>query len=229
MPAALRFDEEAQRVRNELEEKHVQLAACESINRKLAAHIGKYDGVFVRLCVIWHCIEHSDLRTPPPIVTGNTAKRVAQFMHEFLFAHAVSFYAGTLGLSDDHDRLSAVAGFILAHKLERITNRDVARGDRTMRRLKKYDTDSIFEQLEALGWLMRVPGARPSDSPRWDVNPLVHKRYEKRGQEEAKRRDDARKMLAEVFRKAAPTSQDHTQLPINTTSVTIVATYYGRW
>ena len=61
---ALRFDDDAQKIRNELEEKHVQLAACESINRKLAAHIGKYDGVFVRLCVVWHCIEHSDLDTP---------------------------------------------------------------------------------------------------------------------------------------------------------------------
>ena len=139
---------------------------------------------------------------PPPVVTGDTAKRVARFMHEFLFAHAVSFYAGTLGLSDDHDRLSAVAGFILAHKLERITNRDIQRGDRTMRRLKRYDTDSIFEQLEALGWLTREPGARPSDAPRWLVNPVVHQRYEKRGLEEAKRREEARKMLADVFRKA---------------------------
>ena len=56
-----------------------------------------------------------------PIVSFATAKRVADFMHQFLFRHAIAFYAGVLGLADDHDRLTAVAGFILAHKLERLT------------------------------------------------------------------------------------------------------------
>ena len=47
--------------------------------------------------------------------------------------HTLAFYSGVLGLSNDHDRLANVADYILAHKLERITNRDVQRGDRTMR------------------------------------------------------------------------------------------------
>ena len=36
------------------------MMACETINKKLAAHIGKYDGIFARLCLLWHCIESAD-------------------------------------------------------------------------------------------------------------------------------------------------------------------------
>ena len=71
----------------------------------------------------------------PAIITEATARRVAGFLHGFLLPHALAFYAGVLGLSNDHDRLAAVAGYILAHKLERITNRDVQRGDQSMRNL----------------------------------------------------------------------------------------------
>ena len=88
-----------------------------------------------------------------------------------------------LGLSDDHDRLAAVAGYILSRKLERVTNRDVARGDRTMRRLTKRETEEVFEQLEALGWLTgHKPGKRPSDPPHWAVNPECHQLFAKRAE-----------------------------------------------
>ena len=53
----LSFDEGGRAIRTHLETKHLELMNLESINKKLAAHIGKYDGLFVRLCVIWHCIE----------------------------------------------------------------------------------------------------------------------------------------------------------------------------
>jgi hypothetical protein len=57
----------------------------------------------------------------------------------------VAFYSGVLGLANDHDRLANVADYILAHTPERITNRDVQRGDRSMRGLKRYETDAIFD------------------------------------------------------------------------------------
>jgi hypothetical protein len=103
----LEFDDAAQTIRQELERKHLELRQV--INKKLAAHVGKYNGYFARLCIIWHCIEHvcGDL---PDCISAGTAERVARFLHEFLFPHAVAFYAGVLGLADDHDRLSAVAG-----------------------------------------------------------------------------------------------------------------------
>ncbi len=115
------------------------------------------------------------------------ARRVAKFLNEFLLQHAVAFYIGLLGLSDQHDRLLAVAGYILAHELEILTTRDIQRGDRTMRDLERRDTDRIFEQLEAFGWLQRKTGRRYTDVI-WQVNPEVHRLFAAKAKEERERR-----------------------------------------
>ncbi len=80
-------------------------------------------------------------------------------MHRFLLPHAVAFFSGLLGLADDHDRLTAIAGYILANKLEVVTNRDVQRGSRTMRNLDGQEVQRVFEQLSALGWLRKRRGS----------------------------------------------------------------------
>jgi hypothetical protein len=196
----LRFDEGAQNLRQELERKHLELQSIEAINRKLAAHIGKYDGIFARLCVVWHCVENAGGRLPTAIAEA-TARRVAGFLHGFLLPHATAFYAGTLGLSDDHNRLTAVAGYILAHKLERITNRDVQRGDRTMRGLGRREIEAVFDQLDALGWIDRVPGPRPTDPPHWIVNRVVHAKFAEKAEAEKARREREREMIADLLGK----------------------------
>lgn len=205
----LEFDEGAQRIRRDLEAKHLELQSLETINRKLASHIGKYDGLFARLCVVWHCVEYVqgdllceapgfDSEGLPATVTEATAQRVAEFLHRFLLAHAIAFYSGVLGLSDDHDRLTAIAGHILAHKLGRITNRDVQRGDKTMRGLREFEIRPLLEQLAALGWLDKLEGPRPSSAPHWQVNPKVHQKFADRGQRETQRRQEARKTIQEL-------------------------------
>jgi hypothetical protein len=195
----LRFDPGAQDIRNRLAQKHVDLMVSEIINKKLATHVGKYDGVFARLCVLWHCIENVDQSVLPTIVTEDTARRVAAFLHEFIFKHAVAFYVGVLGLADDHERLKNVAGFILARRLSEISNRDVRRGDRTMRKLTDFDTLKIFEQLEALGWVQRKLPKKPPAKIRWIVNPQVHIQFADRAKREANRRADAREAVADLF------------------------------
>jgi hypothetical protein len=201
-PDLLRFDAGAMAIRHSLEQKHIDLMNCESINKKLAAHIGKYDGLFVRFCLLWHCIENGE----EGLVKERTAQRVADFLHGFLLPHAISFYVDVLGLSDDHDRLAAVAGYVLARKLTRITNRDVQHGDRTMRGLKRHEVENVFHQLEALGWLEQIPGYRPSDRPRWLVNPEVHRRFTDRAAKEAERRTRERQMILALVKgdKAGP-------------------------
>ena len=138
----------------------------------------------------------------PAVITEATARRVAGFLHGFLLPHALAFYAGVLGLSNDHDRLANVAGYILAHKLERITNRDVQRGDRTMRNLKRRETEAIFEQLDAFGWVTRTPGPRPSDPPHWIVNPAVHQKFAERAEAERKRREREREAIDDLLKGA---------------------------
>jgi hypothetical protein len=188
------LSDEARAIRQELEQKHHEMMACETINKKLAAHIGKYDGIFARLCLLWHSIESAD-GDLPAYVSEATARRVADFLHAFLLPHAMAFYASIFGLSDDNDRLRSVAGYILAHKVEIVTNRVIQRGDRTMRGLGARDVDNILQQLDALGWLNRIQGPR-FNVVRWIVNPEVHALYRERAEQEAKRRRRDREMIA---------------------------------
>jgi hypothetical protein len=191
---AVQFTDEAQVIRRQLEQKHLDLQrAYEKINKKLAGHIGKYDGLFARLCLLWHSIETVDDKWPSS-VDAKTARRVADFLHGFLLKHAVAFYIGVMGLSDDNDRLAAVAGYILAHKLERITNRDIQRGDRSMRKMTRRDTNAIFEQLEAFGWIIQEQGKRYGDV-QWVVNPEVHRKFATKAKEEVERRREERALI----------------------------------
>lgn len=197
---SLTLSDGAQRIRREMEERHLSLMAIECVSRKLAAHIGKYDGLFARLCVAFHAVENAGRVMIPSVVGEDVARRVAGFLGRFLLPHAIAFYNGILGLSDDHDRMTAVAGYILTHRLETVTARDVARGDSTMRKLTRADVMRVFEQLEALGWVAQQPtSARVNAAPAWTVNAEVHRLFAERREREAARRAAARDQLMEAM------------------------------
>jgi uncharacterized protein DUF3987 len=193
----LRFDDGAQVYRQELERKHLDLQSCETLHPKLGAHIGKYNGLFARLCIVFHCVENAGGALPGTISEA-TARRAGALLHGSLLPHAIVFYTGSLGISDAHDSLMAVAGYILAHKLEKITNRDVARGDRAMRRLDQKQVEAVFAQLDVLGWI--DPPAFLSRTPHWVVNPAVHTKFADKAKSEKVRREKDRKMIANMLK-----------------------------
>ncbi len=132
----------------------------------------------------------------PGIHTEDTAERVAKFMHQYLLPHAFAFYGGVLKLADDHDRLINVAGYILTREEKTVlTNRDVQMGCRTMRKLERRDIETVFEQLDALGWVTMTPGPRRTDPPHWVVNPAVHQKFTERAKSEAERRLRVREIV----------------------------------
>jgi len=206
---SLQFDDGARRIRNELERKHHKLVtATEGFNKKLAAHIGKFDGLFPRLCIIWHCIEyvvgHGGAAcsggseyvvgdTLPIFITEALAARVSAFLSGYLMRHSLAFYAGIVGLADDHDALQDVAGYILANRLDAVTMRTLSRGSRAMRKITRDDGARMFEQLEAMGWLEQMH--KRSDAPSWKVNPDVHVMFEAKAEEERLKRNDARQAI----------------------------------
>jgi hypothetical protein len=194
------LDAAARVLRRELENKHREMMSVTIINKKLAAHIGKYDGIFARLCLLWHCIE-SPGTEPLPMVSEESAGRVAEFLSCFLFPHAYAFYTSIYGLSDDHDRLANVAGYILAHGIEHLTNRVIQRGDSSMRGLKRHEIENICHQLSALGWVTEGQRRRATDPPRWDVNPEVHRLFHERAEQEATRRQRTRELIASTVAK----------------------------
>jgi len=193
-PLVIKFTPAAQTVRRSLEQRHLDLLACEAVHPKLAAHIGKYDGIYARLCLIWHCIE---ARWTDDI-SENIALRVEQFLHKYLLPHAVAFYASLLQ-GKNHSRLMDIANHILAHDLTTLTNRDVARCVRSTKGLTKSEITAIFEQLDALGWLTPVPGPRSNSPTRWEVNPMCRRLFAERAEKEQGRRLYARQVLQELF------------------------------
>ena len=69
-----------------------------------------------------------------------------------------------------------------------------------MRKLTRWDTERVFEQLEALGWVVRKPAPRPADPPHWQVNPEVHRLFADRAGQEATRRAAIRDLLTQLAR-----------------------------
>ena len=204
----LRFDDGGQEIRDELEiEHHGLVTVYEGFNKKLSTAIGKQDGVFARLCVIWHCVENASQGFLPELIAEDTAARVAAFMRRFTRLHLSDFCTGTIDLSDDHERLIAVAGYILAHKLEKLANWQVQAAVRSMRKLTSREITPVMEQLEALGWLFRGEQRRAGAPPVWNVNPAVHAHYAARAEAETKRRAEMRKIIAKAAaaRRANPT------------------------
>jgi hypothetical protein len=191
----LRFDEGAQAYREELEEEHISLQDCEAVDPKLAAHIGKYDGLFARLCIIFHCIENAALGEVPRIISEDTARRTGTLLHRFFLQHALAFHVGMLGVSNDHDRLEAIAGYILAKRLDKITNREVKANVRCMRKASPKEVEEALLHLDGLGWVDKTPGPRPSSPVQWIVNPAVHVRFADKAKEEEKRRANVREIM----------------------------------
>jgi len=191
------FSDEAQELRSALSRQHLDMmSTMESVNRKVASHIGKYDGLFGRLALIFHCIEHVTDKPEEPlpsVLTFATAKRAADFLHRFLRRHALAFYTNVAGLTDDHEIIADVAGFILSHRLEKVTLRTLARGSTKMRRLTQFEGRAIFEQMVAFGWLEEA--SLRSDTTAWIVNDAVHSAFEGRAESERQRREAARQSI----------------------------------
>jgi hypothetical protein len=199
----IQLSDAALAVRVECEKWHLELAGVyQTLNRKFAAHIGKYDGMLARLTLLWHVIEAIERgEAPAPFVPEETIRRVAEFQRRFLLPHAIAFYSEVFGLCDSHDDVADTAGFILAHKLEYLTNRIMARGSGGMQRLvkDKRTLEAAYHTLEAAGWITRVPGKRPSDPPWFQVNPGVHEQFAARAERERERRAREKAVLAKIF------------------------------
>lgn len=192
----LRLNDDARRVREQLEQEHLDLvSALETVSPKLAAHFGKYDGLFARLCVIWHCVDHHDQTQPPAKISGNTAKRVAAFMEQFLRPSAIAFYAGMLGMSAGHERLVDLASWIVGAGVREVKARDVQSSSQSFRHVTADEVRLLCEKLEAFGWGEWAEPAPKSNKPRFLVNPLVHERFADRGKDELERRALAREII----------------------------------
>lgn len=197
----LHFSDGARAIRDRLEREHLTLAmALETTSPKLSAHYGKYDGIFARLCLIWHCIEHA-FEALPQEISEETAERVATFMAEFVRPSAIAFYAGTLGMSAGHEELVALASWIVAKGIGEVAARDVTRlSGQSLKHVTADQFRLMAEKMEAFGWLEKREPKPKSNTPRWVVNPRVHEMFADRAEAEMARRDAAREALRNAIK-----------------------------
>ena len=194
--ACLQFDDTARAVRERLEGEHLDLVrALETISPKLAAHYGKFDGLFARLCVLWHCIETEQGTQPAELISGHTAERVAKFMADFIRPSSIAFYAGLLGMSAGHEDVIALASWIVAEGLDEVKARDVQSSSQSFRHYTADQVRTLCEKLEAFGWGEWGEPPRNSNKPPFLVNPMVHSMFADRGAEERERRAQHREMI----------------------------------
>ncbi|HEY6615993.1 MAG TPA: DUF3987 domain-containing protein, partial [Vicinamibacterales bacterium] len=79
----VKLDDEALKVREEVVREAAKLRDIfQHVNRRLASHLGKFHGMFARMCLLWHIIEHHDDNWESDI-DADTARRVARFLFEY--------------------------------------------------------------------------------------------------------------------------------------------------
>lgn len=194
----LTFSEGARAVREALADDHFRFVlAMEQMNAKLATHIGKYDGLFVRLCVIWHCVENVGADGLPIEVSEATARRVARFLTEYIRGHSVAFYIEALGVSQYDDLVKDVGAWILAHKVAEFTEGDLVRNVRTYRNADAIKREEAMKSLCGFDWCEPDETARKG-AQRWKTLPEVHHAYAEKAEAERLRRHEIKNLIAEV-------------------------------
>ncbi len=203
---AIVLSSEAQEYRKEVHRIAFALKEEKSLPAAFRGHANKLHGIFARLLLTLHLIETPHRRTDLlAVVSGATAKRARDLMVKYLIPQALHLYRKFFG-DDGVSDAQWIAGHILAHKHERVSERDLYRAD------KKYENDRsrlrrAVATLVEYNWLEPVPPKRPSDQPTvWQVNPLVHAHFAERAdqercdrQAEQKKAAEGRKIISNTF------------------------------
>jgi hypothetical protein len=191
------------------------VAAMPDTSSRLQSALGKWPGLFARLCLTCHLIDvadaraHGNLGPPLDVVPTATAARVARYMRRILLPHLLR--ADTLMFATvQTSHAKWIAGHILAKRLDRITTRDIMRSYGALSAPEARDElNSVMASLVAIGWVDPEP-PRNTLVPvsAWRVNPLVHVRFAARAESEraarAQRAKETREHLqAHAAQKAA--------------------------
>jgi hypothetical protein len=173
-------------------------------NQHIQAWLGKWDGLFARLLLVYHVIECSTDGVYPSTVevTGETADQVERLLCGVLLHHAMHFYAEIIDANERQEHVRQLARLILAKGFERITKRDITLLWKASRRLEWWELRQVIDALCTMDWLLPDMEALDTDGkPRaWFVNAAVHTMFSEAAQREQARRKAATETLREIKR-----------------------------
>lgn len=170
-------------------------------NKHLAAMLGKWEGIYARLLLVFHaaeCAERHDYPTDRQVKT-DTAERVSDLLWRVLLPHAVKFYDG-LDPIDNNAR--ALAGLLLARGWSRFTTkRDLHNNMLAYRKMKEWEREEMLDRLEAYGWVWPEPGGRLNERGKpvaYHVNKTIHERFKAQAKAEQERRAEVTRIMADL-------------------------------
>ncbi|QPC93530.1 DUF3987 domain-containing protein [Mesorhizobium sp. INR15] len=196
--ACLKFDDEAQAFRSDLAAEHREIERrWQSVNKRVATHVGKFDGLFARLALLIHLIENAtgDL---PREVSLDTAQRARTLLHDYLLPHAIALHVNVLGATDVHDLLTEAAGSILtnANLATEVSSRSLVRhGTRRIRQAASWEVDRVLGRLDGYAWIDPRPLIRNETTQHYNVNPRVHLKFAGQAATIAKERAAVRELI----------------------------------
>ena len=193
------FSNEAEVVRQRIERRVVELNGVETLPQGLKTHIGKFEGMFARYCLLFHVVDLYERRVHPNSenVSGAVAERVEHFMMTYLMSHAMSFYRDVIGKNDTSELAKWIARFILAKERAQLTRRDLKRLVAQAKNSTDWELHNAMEALATLGWVEPNDNQRPH--AKWQVNPKVHSEFQEKSAIEKERRAREYKNLQEIF------------------------------
>ena len=188
----------AQEIRSELLRWQYALMQSESGNEGYVSAIGKLEGIFPRLCLVYHAIACADARQPQvtPEISPDTAVKVRDLIKEVLVKHMSKFYVD-LSLASTHLAPSrSICGLILAQGIETLTRRHVARYWAGWRKCSATQQRDIMQGLVDAAWI------RPVSPTAWRVNPAAHAVFPERAAKAKAERAEAHRKLSELMVRA---------------------------
>jgi hypothetical protein len=162
------------------------------------SHLDKMENQFARVLLIMHAVEavatapDGNLVNLPPLVTGETAKRVRKLTVNFLIPTSERFYRTIFGSSQHWGHVQRIASFILTHCAGKATvsPKDIYQHHQEYRPGKGGvgELQEAMRTLEEHGWV-GAKGTRPGRGVlEWTINPKAHTKYAARAVAEAARK-----------------------------------------
>ena len=173
--------------------------ALEWLPDRMRYALGKWDGLFCRLTLVFHLIECAYSRTHPAgTVPVETVQRVSRFLREYLFHHLRAFYGEVLEQSSLLEHARWIAGYIVSRRLTAINVRDISRAYGRWNSMLAWQQTGTLRLLEDAGWLfpdVSNPGKRVTH---WTVNFRANEAFGEQGAKEEARRQEVRRRLADL-------------------------------
>lgn len=187
------FSNAAHDIRSQVEHEVYDLERSAPFGPRFTSFVGKLPGVFGRLALVLSYVEPSGLGY---VVSEHHARMAHALIRNCVIPHASRVYP-SMGNSDGTgvEDMRAVAGYILAKKVERLVSSDLGRKVRTVFRTMTVSAiNQLLSPLVAGGWLVPERDGNPANRT-WLVNPIVHTTFNARAATEAGRRAQAHELL----------------------------------